>query len=698
MDFEIKYCNNLDFARITIIEGRLNIKFAPNGVGKSTIAKSIQYCMDDNENTINELMPFKLMDDNPNGFSPEVIGANQVSSVMCFNEDYVNNIAFQPDELITNSFDVFVKNDNYKKLDDEIEVIVQKIKSLFVNNEELENFISKLKELGGAFKLTKTGISKASTGMKGLSGGNKIQHIPAGLESFSPFIQSDKNISWVDWQIKGNDYAELSDKCPFCTSNTTSKRGQIKKVGEEYNKATIKNLVGIIDVINKLGDYFSDDTRSKLDTITTLKDGPENEHETFLVNIKTQIDNFVEKLERLRTLSGFDFKDGEKVSEKLPTYKLDLEFFSGLDSDKTKEAVSSINSSIDELIGQSGVLQGKINVLRKEMQKVIQKHQSDINDFLAYAGYRYKVEIAGDDSKSQLKLLHMDFGDHLSGGKQHLSFGERNAFAIVLFMYECLAKKPDLIILDDPISSFDKNKKYAILEMLFRRNSKSCLKGKTALLLTHDVEPIIDTVKAVARQFQNQTTAAFLRYDQNVVSEVVIEKSDIQTFSEICKNALASNKDQLIKAIYLRRFLEITDEKGDGCQVLSNLFHKRQIAVDTREPKVGNGEYPAMEGSLFQAGCSKIATYINDFDYQLLLGRASNEADMQALYLSCDNGYEKLQVFRLFDYDVNNSVIQKFINETYHVENEFISQLSPEKFDTIPAYVIEECNKHITMP
>ena len=192
MDFEIKYCNNLDFARITVTEGRLNIKFAPNGVGKSTIARAIQYCMDDNDNTLDQLMPFKLMDDNPNpnGLSPEVIGAHQVSSVMCFNEDYVNNIAFQPDELVTNSFDVFVKNDNYKKLEGEIEVIMQKIKSLFVNNEELESLIAKLKELGGAFKLTKTGISKASTGMKSLAGGNKIQHIPAGLESFSPFIQS----------------------------------------------------------------------------------------------------------------------------------------------------------------------------------------------------------------------------------------------------------------------------------------------------------------------------------------------------------------------------------------------------------------------------------------------------------------------------------------------------------------------------
>ncbi|MBU1220278.1 AAA family ATPase [Myxococcota bacterium] len=697
MKFEIKNCNNLDSASIEIVEGRLNIKFAPNGAGKSTIAKAIQCCMSDNEYNLKELMPFKLKKTNPDGLVPQVAGANQISSVMCFNEDYVNNIVFRPDELVSNSFDVFVKNDNYKKLERDIEIIMQKIKSLFLKNEGLENLIAKLKELGGAFKLTKTGLNKSSIGMKCLAEGNKIQHIPVGLEQYSPFIQSDKNISWIDWQIKGNEFTELSDSCPFCTVDATSKREQIKKVSEEYNKTVIKNLIGIIDVIQKLGEYFSENARSTLEKITMLKYGLENEHIEFLVGIKMQIDNFVEKLEKLRTLTGFDFKSGEMIAEKLSSYKLELDFFSGLDSEKTRKAVLSINSSIDELIEEAENLKIKLNTLRSIMKKVIQKHQSDINDFLAYAGYKYKVEIAGDDAKSQLRLLHMDFDDHLSGGKQHLSFGERNAFAIVLFMYECLAKKPNLIILDDPISSFDKNKKYAILEMLFRRKAESCFKGKTVLMLTHDVEPIIDTIKAVASQFQNQTKAAFLKYKQGKISEVVIEKRDIQTFSEICKGALASNKDVLVKAVYLRRLLEITDEKGDGYQVLSNLLHKRPIAIDTREPKCENGKYPTMESSRFKAGCSSIDDSINGFKYQLLVNRASNIEEVKSLYLSCDNGYEKLQVFRLFDYDVENSVIQKFINETYHVENEYINQLSPEKFDMIPDYVIEECNKHIKM-
>lgn len=695
MELEFKYCNNLDSAKITLIENKLNIKFAPNGTGKSTLAKAIQYSLESNDSSLSELLPFKLRENNPNHVSPQVIGISNISSAMHFNENYVNQITFQADELVSNSFDIFIRNANYRRLEEEVNNIISKIKRLFVNNSTLETLISNLKELSGIFKLTKSGLSKASAGMKGLSDGNKIQHIPTGLELYSPFIKCDSNIKWIDWQSKGNSFLDLSDSCPYCVSDINHRKDQIKKVGHEYNKSIIKNLVGLIDIIDKLGDYFSENARARLNTITTLKNRPESEHEAFLVTIKGQIDNFIEKLEKLRTLSALEFKEGDVVADKLLSYKLDLSFFSELTSNKTQASVESINASIDELIQQAGELQGKINIQRREMQKIVVKHQNDINNFLVYAGYRYKVEIAGSDSQPQLKLLHFDYNKHLSGGSQHLSFGERNAFAIVLFMYECLSKNPDLIILDDPISSFDKNKKYAILEMLFRRDHKLCLKSKTVLMLTHDIEPVIDTIRSVAKQFDNQISASYLDYSNGIINEICITRDDIQMFSQICKNILASGKDSIIKLIYLRRHYEIINDKGNAYQVLSNLFHKRAQPIDHRETVRSGAHYPEMEEQKFADGCSEIQTHIEDFEYQASLNRISDFTVLQSLYTTSYNRYEKLQLFRLFNLDIKNSVIQKFINETYHIENEFICQLNPEKFNTIPEYVIEECNQLI---
>ncbi|MQD06372.1 AAA family ATPase, partial [Vibrio parahaemolyticus] len=552
MQIDIANCNNIDRARLNIEKGKLNIKFAPNGTGKSTIAKALIYHTDDEK--LADLVPFKLRSENPENLKPEVHIIPELNSVLCFNEAYVSQFTFQSDELLSNSFDIFIRTDAYIETEKEIEAIVQDIKNMFADNIELETLITNLKELGATFKLTKTGISKSSTGMKGLSAGNKIEHIPNGLEVYQPFIRSPNNVSWIDWQTKGQkEFSELSDSCPFCSSDTQDKKEQIQKVGQEYDKTVIKNLVGIISIIDKLGDYLSEDTKQKLTTITSLPEGLEKEHEQFLSEIKTQIDTLIEKLELLKTLNGFDFKQGEKVNEKLDKFKLDLQFFSIIDSEKTQAAIMSINKSIDEVSKQAGILQGKINIQRSGMQKLIAKHQTDINNFLSYAGYKYAVEISGEDDKSRLKLRHVDHDEFVSGGNQHLSFGERNAFAIVLFMYECLAKKPDLIVLDDPISSFDKNKKYAILEILFHRKTQDCLQGDTVLMLTHDVEPIIDTVKAVSEQFNNKVRAYYLKYSNGELLEQEISKNDIKTFSQICNNTIKKDRDIILKLIYLRR-------------------------------------------------------------------------------------------------------------------------------------------------
>jgi len=699
MEIQIEQCNNLTSAKIAIELNKLNIKFAPNGTGKSTISRAIRYASSGNEQSLSDLLPFKLRENNPEELSSKVLGVDHLSCVMCFDEDYVSQFTFKPEELVSNSFDIFIRTDAYKAVEAEIKDYVQATQQQFTNNPDLDALILNLKELSGAFKLTtKGGLSKASAGMKGLSGGNKLQNIPVGLEPYEPFIQSAKSVNWIDWQAKGHkEFSELSESCPFCTTNSSDKREQIAKVSQEYDKNLIKSLISILDVIEKLDGFLSTEAKDKLRVITSQKNGIGKEHEEYLVHVKKQIDILIDKLEIIRSLSSFDFKEGEKVIDKLLIYKISFTFLDTLDTQKTREIVASINHSIDDLIKKAGPLQGKINIQREEVNRLIELHQKDINGFLTYAGYRYEVGLVGEGDQAQLKLRHMDNSSHLSGGSQHLSFGERNAFSIVLFMYECLAKKPDLIILDDPISSFDKNKKYAILEMLFRRDASRCLKSKTVLMLTHDVEPIIDTLKAVHGQFNNQVFAAYLRLRDGEITERSISSDDIKTFTQICKNIFSSMRDPVIKLIYLRRRYEVLGDLENGYEVLSNLFKKRAEPEDFRIPKKDDGESTPLSINDLHDGISDIKSFIPDLpdDYSSVVVFFSNEERIKELYLQSNNGYEKLQLTRiLLDIDaVENSVIRKFINETYHIENEFIFQLDPSRFDLIPEYVVKECDK-----
>jgi len=40
--------------------------------------------------------------------------------------------------------------------------------------------------------------------------------------------------------------------------------------------------------------------------------------------------------------------------------------------------------------------------------------------------------------------------------------------------------------------------------------------------------------------------------------------------------------------------------------------------------------------------------------------------------------------------------MKKFINETYHIENDFIHQLNPREYNLIPEFIIEESDDFIS--
>ena len=57
MNIELKNCKNIDFACISLTENKLNIKLAPNGTGKSTIARAITLGSGGDQSKFEELLP-----------------------------------------------------------------------------------------------------------------------------------------------------------------------------------------------------------------------------------------------------------------------------------------------------------------------------------------------------------------------------------------------------------------------------------------------------------------------------------------------------------------------------------------------------------------------------------------------------------------------------------------------------------------
>lgn len=689
MDIEIRNCNNIDEAKISIEPGRLNIKYGPNGTGKSTIAKAIELSAR-SPSDLSKLTPFKhrgaaVADDQ----LPLVKNADSFKLTAIFNDDYVNQFVFRQDEVIKDSFEVFIRNELYDQKMSEIESIVSDIKNAYAKNAAIDQVIKDLYDLSDSFGKSKTGYSKAGRIGKGLGNGNKVENIPEKLVPYSDLIKSESNVKWIKWQIDGNEFLNISSSCPYCTSPTDDKKDTILAVKDEYDAKSIEHLNALQGIISRLGKYFSEETIGNIEKIFKNKDGLKKEEETYLVGLKGQVDTFREKLNDIKGISFFSLRDVDKVQAKITSLKIDLSLLPGINSDESNKISNEVNASIDAVLGKAGILQGEINKQKKGIEATINMYKKEINSFLQYAGYKYEIDILPDGDAYKMKLKHRDFSGTIESGGAHLSYGERNAFSIVLFMYDCLTKNPDLIILDDPISSFDKTKKFAILEMLFRGSNS--FRGRTVLMLTHDIEPIIDMVRCLGHIFEPVPSAAFLKARSGSVSEMAISKQDVSSFGQICEENIRSLNQDLIKVIYLRRYYEILNEKGLEYQLISSLLHKRQ------NPTVQDGSGSrAMTTAEVNLATVEIRKKFASFDYDALLGVVSDPVQLKSLYASSDNNYEKLQIYRLMNDDGHDSdVIRKYINETYHIENEYVMQLNPHKYDPVPDHIIEECDRSL---
>jgi ABC-type Mn2+/Zn2+ transport system ATPase subunit len=696
LNIQLRKCNSIENGQIKIVKNSLNIKYGINGTGKSTISKAIQFAINDKNNSSNDLLqlqPFKYRTDTTTN-NPEIHGLDTIDSVAIFNEDYVNQYVFQPNEVLKDSFDIFINNESYKQGLIEINELIKDISKTFDENKDIEIMLNDLSELFQSFGTAK-GLAKSSPFIKAFGKGNLVENIPAGLEVYKDFIKHDKNTTWLKWQMTGKSYLDISDCCPYCTSSSISeKKETILAVEEKYDSKLIEHLNKVIISVSKLNSYFTIETYGNIISISKNVNGIQKEQETFMLEVRAQIDTLITKLKDIKCLGFQSLKEFDKVDEIVNDLKINLDYIGHLNTETTSEKINKINKSLDDILEISGKLQGKVQLQKRGISKTIELYKEEINSFLQYAGYNYSINIEEDISNNSytMQLMHNEFIEsNIDNAKNHLSYGEKNAFALILFMFDTLKNNQKLIILDDPISSFDKNKKFAIIEKLFR-GEKSFI-NRTVLMLTHDFEPIVDIILHHSDIFNTvKPNANYLENVEGVLIEKEIIRDDIKTFIDISKNNIETLDEQINKLIYLRRLHEIQNSKGLSYQLLSNIFHKKEVP----EYK-SSGEYRLMTTEEITDASLEIQEAINeDFIYLDCYNNINDDNELIRLYEKATNNYEKLQIYRVLNNDNHdNRTIQKFINETFHIENDYIYQLNPCKYQTIPYYIIKECDKDI---
>lgn len=227
---------------------------------------------------------------------------------------------------------------------------------------------------------------------------------------------------------------------------------------------------------------------------------------TDLMTAYKQLNDILEKLENKRvsfneviTNRRTTEKELLKLNDEIAHYTIDTEYQSLL---LQRIAKQTAEEELDQLLQtRKGLIneQQLLDAQRKDLQIAVEEINRSLS-YIFYSDSRLKLYFESDQVY-QLKVN----GKAVSPDK--ISCGERNALALSYFFAE-IAKETEfkklyydemLLVIDDPVSSFDVENRVGILSFLrYKLNQvlSSCATTKI-LMMTHDVSVMFDLQKAM---------------------------------------------------------------------------------------------------------------------------------------------------------------------------------------------------------
>lgn len=677
---------------VNLKENAINIKYGYNGLGKSSIGKAIEYKINGKDEEIAFLAPYT-------GGKPVINISKEFKQCTVFNKEYISNWLFKENTaIIDDSYSIFFNNKELKEKENDINELLKSL-VLSLDDKEISEYVVKCEDIKQNLKTKKdnSDIQSNCNVAKGFKNGpdfiKKLEE--SKLKDYSKLISSVNSPNWFKWFKEGCDFV-IDEKCPYCLNKLNSEFSEIQECIKNLVEETDfkKNIVAKETVL-KLATICDSSIRKDIVSINEKKDClTETEKNILISNFNIAI-NEEDKIYKLKNQSKVSLISINK-SDLLSFYnnnKLDESYFQNVDV-ALYNSVVRINESINNIISKIEDLIDAVTNYNNEITASAKNVNNEINNFLKYAGIPYKFEIRitnDDDSETIIRPL-CDNNTIVSNADRHLSYGEMNSFSLALFGAINKRNESDLIILDDPISSFDENKKFAVMHYLFNQVD-GVLKDKTVLLLTHDMEPLLDMVRAdYVSNHGKDVYATMIDNIGGVITEKSITnrdiKSSIQQELDLAKD---STVDDYLRMIHFRRYLELNGDKNNAYEVASNAEHLREKPIDRRRT------YLLPE--VIEDGCKEIIKVIDTFNYEDFVSKYDDKK-LLTLYDSSSSNYDKVRLVRpLLDHNkskVSNLDIKlwNFITENFHIENMYLYGVCGKK--QIPDYIVDLCDELVS--
>jgi len=697
MQLIVENCRNIHRAEIAIEPCKLNLKYAPNGVGKTSISKAIKYAFARDSVAGSDLIPFEMQQAGVTDTSHLVVsGLDDFACLKVFDDEYVTSVVFQKSQVFTRGYEVFVKTSEFVRLERQVSGQLASLARIAQSGDvialkaALDSFTS---NMCGGSGLDRAGrLRSTSPVVKALATGNLWENVPQELLPFSPIVSSTEFKNWATWHSKGAGFASyLGGKCPYCGQDATPAHQSIQIVDAEFPSAKVGNIEKSISAIGAVRDYLSNDCLAQAQKIIGSSEPLTDQKKNYLAKMASDAIEMSKAIDNLQSVSSvFELKEADDLANRLKACQLDMSLLSSFDSEACRSISNTIEREVSEAIQGIGKLTGLVNQLKQKLAQTLAGEESAVNRFLSSAGYPYSVRISADgDGQCSVRLIHKS-GWSVTETETTLSYGEKNAFSLVFFAYECVNNGADLIILDDPISSFDGVKRFALLDMLFLEGQSGgpTLKNKTVLLFTHDYGVLYDIECAYKPRFQPTAQSTLLSSTNGLVVEKAITPVDMRWVVDLYRELAVQSGSMLVKLVYARRLLELNGDRGCAFDVVSSLFHHR--AEPSRD------EVPLTSREVDEGTRQLVSIIQCALDYDELVATLDSPSEMLAAFESAECNLEKLQLARLAtDSELGDMTLKAFLHESVHAGNAYQYQLDPREYEVVPDYIVEKCHDEL---
>lgn len=703
---------------ITSIEGgylpiqknRLNILFGRNGTGKTTISKVIE-CWNDpqSEEAISGLASFGHMISNDPSTEPSVVLPTKKATAFIFNNEWVENHCFQENgNLQSGAYELYVSSKKVKSLEKQRKQLLHSLKSA-LNDPETSEVSSLLKNASKNIGRTASGNA-----YQAFKDNSPLEGLPDFLLRFAKALKDNQKPLWMSWHVQGAEYAgNHQPLCPYCGS-------RFDRIGEliSYDRLHAEkqgNAWGNVISVFSEGRVFRISINKKALRIMGGANALDKEDLDWLLEYAKRSNKLEKCIENLK--SNIDsFFDGtcDGFFAKLEEHKETLEDMQGF-SDEVRSVTKAIAKEIRRILRHEKRIRNVISDLEREAAAVADKYKIEIDELLDKCGYPYTIEMSNNchERSTQVLLVPKSTGQALSGTTSPLSYGEQNTLALILFMFEAMTK-PDscVIVLDDPISSFDGDKRFALLYRMFHRfntsqagvTPKDSLHARTVIMLTHDYLVVSDAM-TILRNKVSKTHALYLTCDQaGTLHHKEITRDDIRPYIQMIRKRIndQDGRNPFFKLVYTRCYSEMMRRKKDdrktgaGCAfiVISLLVDgctRTDVLSKYGWDCIGKAPY------VINTGINFIKRFIPDFDFATTLDDLNDDGEIVALYEDPDiTPFEKLQVLRLLirqkKVHEDSPILVRYANEVYHLAGDYLLQLDPVDFNPVPHSVEEWCD------